>query len=219
MENIEKLKLFNELLTEQNKVVNLTGHKDPEKSWHYNIQDSLLFNGIIAKLTEPGWRVLDIGSGGGCPAIPLKLTVMAQADVFMLDSVGKKVRFLNNAVQNLGLENVRAIHDRAEDYAKKARESFDIVTARAVAPLNTLLEYALPFLRVGGVFLAFKSSNPSEEIVQAQIALEELGGVVESIERASLDNEITRTLVVIRKVKATAPKYPRGRNLPRLEPL
>ncbi|MCL2846248.1 MAG: 16S rRNA (guanine(527)-N(7))-methyltransferase RsmG [Firmicutes bacterium] len=206
---METLERYNELLVERNKVVNLTAHRTIESSWENNVADSLLF---IDAMPKTG-RMLDLGSGGGSPAIPLKITNPA-LDVTMIDSVGKKVDFLNETVAALGLDNIRAIHTRIEDFAKTHREMFDVVTARAVAALPTLVEYALPLLRVGGVLMAYKGSNYSQEIESAKEALKVLGGNVREV----LDKD-NRVMLVIEKTKSTPPKYPRGKNLPRVAPL
>ena len=202
----ELLEKYNTLLVEKNKVLNLTAHKTEEESWRGNIQDSLLFD-----ISGRG-RMLDLGSGCGCPAIPLKIA-MPHLSVTMVDSVRKKVEFLNEVVKALALENIRAIHTRIEDFAE--REMFDIVTARAVAPLPTLVEYALPFLKVGGRLLAFKGSKWQDEIDASANALKILGGHVKEVK---IHSE-SRSLVIIEKTKPTDKKYPRGKNLPRLKPL
>lgn len=204
----ELLRKYNSCLVEKNKVMNLTAHKTEKDSWLHNVQDSLLF------LKEfPGKaRMLDLGSGCGCPAIPLKVA-KTNLDITMIDSVKKKVEFLNGIVQALGLVGIKAIHTRIEDY--KEREVFDIVTARAVAPLPVLLEYALPFLKVGGILLAFKGSQWQNEIEAGKDALRLLGGEVKDVK---VHND-SRSLIIIRKTKATEKKYPRGKNLPRTKPL
>jgi len=214
----QQLQKYNHLLVERNKVVNLTAHRTIEDSQKYNIDDSLLFLDIVQKCTQDGTKCLDLGSGGGSPAIPLKIMI-PQLDMTMVDSVNKKVTFLNDTIAELGLENARAIHSRIESHCEFAKQSMDIITARAVAPLNTLLEYALPLLRVGGVLLAYKGRNATEEIAQAQNALRILGGeVLETIER-NLDPDTLRSLIVIKKIRPTPKSYPRGKNLPRLKPL
>ena len=202
------LRKFNTILVEKTQVLNLTAHKTEESSWENNIQDSLLF---VDAFPKEG-RVLDIGSGCGCPAIPLKI-VLPGLDVTMTDSVNKKVEFLNEAVRELGLDGIRAVHTRIEDFAE--RGTFDVVTARAVAPLPTLLEYALPFLKVGGILLAFKGSKWQNEIGASKRALELLGGKVQDVKV----NSDARSLIIIKKTKSTPPTYPRGKNLPRTKPL
>lgn len=216
MENL--LKKYNSLLVGRNAVMNLTAHKTEDESYLYNIQDSLLFADAFKDFKG---KLLDIGSGGGCPAIPLKI-VFPQIEVTMVDSVAKKVNFLNEAVSELGLGGITAIHTRVEDYAAKNREKFEMVTAKAVAELPTLLEYTLPFLKVGGLLVAYKGSNARMEIMASMFALREMGGKVIDVQEATLhvDNgrPIIRTLVIIKKIKKTPAKYPRGKNLPRTKP-
>lgn len=204
----ELLARYNLLLVEKNKFLNLTAHKTAEDSWINNIQDSLLF---LSDFPQTG-KMLDLGSGCGCPAIPLKIAKPA-LNVTMIDSINKKVEFLNEVVGTLNLENIKALHVRIEDFDK--RESFDIITARAVAPLPTLLEYAIPFLKVGGALFAFKGSKWQDEIDASKNALKHLGCMVKEIK---LHGE-ARSLIIIEKVKTTDKKYPRGKNLPRLKPL
>jgi len=204
----ELLKEFNSLLVEKNKVLNLTAHKTEEDSWINNIQDSLLF---LDDFPKPG-KALDLGSGCGCPAIPLKIAI-PNLDITMIDSVNKKVEFLNEAVKTLGLNDIRAKHVRIEDFEK--RETFDIVTARAVAPLPTLLEYAIPFLKVGGTLLAFKGSKWQQEVDASKNAFKALGCELSETKNHS----DARSLLIIKKTKPTDRKYPRGKNLPRLKPL
>jgi len=196
------------MLVEKNKVINLTAHKTEGESWASNIQDSLLF----LKEFPSKAKVLDLGSGCGCPAVPLRI-VLPNLDVTMIDSVNKKVMFLDEVVGNLGLAGIRAIHTRIEDY--KEFEKFDIVTARAVASLPTLLEYAMPFLKVGGLLFAFKGSKTEEEISLSKNALKILGCEIKEVK---VHNE-SRSLIKIQKTKPTDKKYPRGKNLPRVNPL
>jgi len=200
------LRKFNSDLVEKNKVKNLTAHKSEEESWINNIQDSLLFLDAFPNKA----KVLDLGSGCGCPAIPLKIA-LPNLDMTMIDSVNKKILFLNEAVRDI--EGIRAIHTRIEDFKEYGK--FDIVTARAVAPLPTLLEYAMPFLKVGGRLFAFKGSKWQDEIDASKNALKVLGGEVKEIKK----HGETRTLIIIKKIKPTDKKYPRGKNLARVQPL
>lgn len=212
----DRLRKFNEMLVEKNRVVNLTAHKTAEDSWHKNIEDSLLFAAEFEKLDD--CRVADIGSGGGLPAVPLAITC-PHLNITMIDSVGKKVDFLNEVIAKLNIKNAAAVHTRVEDFACAHRETFDIVTAKAVAELPTLLEYALPLLAVGGRLYAWKGTNYQTEIDSSARALKMLGGRVERVESAKLDDETTRHLVIIKKMEKTDKKFPRGKNLPRTTPL
>jgi 16S rRNA (guanine527-N7)-methyltransferase len=216
MKNEKKLREFNEMLIAKNAVVNLTAHKTAEDSWQKNILDSLLFIDEFA--TAGNSTVLDIGSGGGLPAVPLAIEC-PNLRITMTDSVNKKVAFLNEVIDRLGLMNAAAAHTRIEDFAVANREKYDIVTAKAVAPLPTLLEYALPFLRVGGVLYAFKGQNYQTEIDESRTALKILGGSVERVISKTLNGDIARYLIAVKKIAPTPTKYPRQKNLPRLQPL
>jgi 16S rRNA (guanine527-N7)-methyltransferase len=216
MKNEQKLREFNEMLVERNGAVNLTAHRTAEESWQKNILDSLLFAGEFEKLGRAA--VLDIGSGGGLPAVPLAVEC-PDLRITMIDSVNKKVSFLNEVINKLHINNAAAVHARAEDFVASHRGAFDIVTAKAVAELPTLLEYALPLLKVGGRLYAFKGANYNMEIECSAAALKMLCGAVERVESKKLDESITRYLVIIKKVAKTDKKYPRGKNLPRTAPL
>ncbi len=161
--------------------------------------------------------VLDLGSGAGFPGLPLKI-VREDINLTMLDSVNKKVEFLKATIKKLNLANACAVHSRIEDLPKDKK--FDIVVSRAVASLSTLLEYALPFIKKDGLFIAYKSGTIEEEMKAAQNALKILGGEVISIEEIILfGSDIQRTLILVKKIKETDNKYPRGKNLPRVKPL
>jgi len=216
----EHLKKYNLFLVAQNKTTNLTARRSEDSSWKYNILDSLLFLDVI-KGHHPT-RLLDLGSGCGSPAIPIKIA-LSETDITMIDSVRKKTNFLAETISHLEIDpnTIRAIHARIEDLARNPahHEQYDIVTARAVAPLSTLVEYAIPFLKTNGVLLAFKGQNVSDEINAAENAIKILNARVEAIHSANLDEETTRRLVVIKKLLPTPKTYPRGKNLPRLRPL
>jgi 16S rRNA (guanine527-N7)-methyltransferase len=216
VDNEEKLHRFNRLLLAKNAAFNLTAHNTESESWQKNISDSLLFSEEFMKLGKV--RMLDIGSGGGMPAVPLA-AVCPDLQITMTDSVNKKVVFLNEAIAELELSNACAVHTRIEEFAQKNREKYDIVTAKAVAPLPTLLEYALPFLNVGGYLYAFKGRNYQDEIDASRSALKILGGCVTRVESKKLDGDTVRYLLIIKKVGKTPAKYPRQKNLPRLQPL
>jgi len=213
-----QLEKYNTLLVNKNRVLNLTAHKTIEDSWKYNVCDSILFANVIKEYVQSNLRHLDIGSGGGAPAILLKICI-PELDTTMIDSVGKKVLALNEMIETLRLDNIRSIHARVEDFCVTNRESFNIVTARAVAPLTTLVEYALPLLKIDGYFLAYKGKSVDEEIETASKAIKILGGKIDTIKYAKLDDETVRALVIIKKVSLTPKNYPRGKNLPRTKPL
>ncbi len=207
----ESFEKYFSLLSEWNEKINLTAITEREEVWTKHFYDSL----VGEKYIPNGARVLDIGSGAGFPGVPIKI-IRPDLDVTLLDSVGKKVNFLSLVINELGLVGIKAVHSRIEDLTEK--ESFDIVTARAVARLNVLVEYALPFVKIGGAFLAYKSVLSEEEIEEARTALDILGGEVETAKEETVGDNL-RTVIVIRKVKKTSEKYPRGKNLPRLKPI
>ncbi|MEG1805115.1 MAG: 16S rRNA (guanine(527)-N(7))-methyltransferase RsmG [Clostridia bacterium] len=161
----------------------------------------------------------DVGSGGGFPALPLKL-VRPDINLTMIDSVNKKVNYLNETCALLNLSNAVAIHTRVEDFCKNGhREEFDVVTSRAVAKLPTLLEYCLPLVKVGGIFIAYKT-DVAEELELSKNALSILGGSIEKVHDISIEGKsLLRTLVVFRKISNSPKFYPRGKNLERLSPL
>ncbi|MBE5745719.1 MAG: 16S rRNA (guanine(527)-N(7))-methyltransferase RsmG [Clostridiales bacterium] len=200
-------------LIEKNKVMNLTAITEKEQVYLKHFLDSVLPLYDI----KDNAKVLDIGTGAGFPGIPLKI-MNDTLNVVLLDSLNKRINFLNEEIEKLNLKNIKAIHSRAEDYANVSRETFDYVVSRAVARLNTLLEYCLPFVKVGGMFIAYKSINSNEELDECANALKILGGKIEKIKEIDLEGNL-RTLIYIKKVKETPKKYPRGQNKPKNQPL
>jgi len=209
---MDKFEKYEQMLIETNKKFNLTSIDDPEEIRIKHFEDSLTIKSYI----NDGMKVLDIGSGAGFPGIPLRIE--KEFDLTLIDSVNKKVNFMNQVIDQLNLKNARAIHVRAEDYAKNHREEFDMVVSRAVANLSTLSEYALPFLKVGGIFIAMKGPKAEEEYEDAQNALKILGGELINIDSLDLYGN-TRKNILIKKVRSTKKKYPRDKNLPKKKPL
>lgn len=215
-ENEKKLGLFYDFLNEYNKKVNLTSITEEKEVWIKHFLDSV----IGEKFFEKNSSVIEIGSGGGFPSIPLKI-IRSDLSFTLCDSTGKKCEYLKEAVKSLGLENVEVVCARAEDLGKNPvyREKFDVVTARAVARLNTLSEYCLPLCKVGGKFVAYKG-EASEEIKEAVNAVEILGGKISAVEKTELPfGSGERNIVVIDKIKKTPPSYPRGNGKERKKPL
>lgn len=212
-EQLESFEKYYSILIEYNKMFNLTTITDREEVYKKHFVDSVI---NVDKLV--GDKLIDVGSGGGFPAIPIKI-MRSDIDVTLLEATGKKCEFLKAVIKELNLTNARVINGRAEDYAKNIeyREKFDICTARAVARLNTLTEYCLPFVKLGGSFVAFKA-NASEELQEGLKAINILGGKVDKVYEYQLE-DANRTLIYVNKVKNTPPKYPRGQGKERKSPL
>ena len=210
---------YYELLVEWNSFMNLTAITDFQEVCVKHFLDSLSLNKIMD--CHQKLHVIDIGTGAGFPGIPLKIAFL-ELKITLLDSLGKRVKFLNEVIERLNLKDIEAIHGRAEDYAKPTalRESYDICVSRAVANLATLSEYCLPYVKVEGVFVSYKSEKVVEEMEQAKKAITLLGGKIISQNEFTLPNsDIYRNLLVIQKEKITPKKYPRKAGLPSKEPL
>ena len=204
----EQLAEYGRLLLEQNQVMNLTAITDPEKVAQLHMLDSaaLLLWGEFA-----GKTLLDVGTGAGLPGVPLKILVPS-LQITLLDSLGKRVNWLNQVCAQLGLEGIRAVHARAEEQAleKGWRDSFDVVTARAVASLRVLCELCLPYGKVGGVFLAMKTTDSGPEIEEAAHCIKLLGGRAEEpLDYTIPGAGVTHRILPIRKVAPTLKGYPR----------
>lgn len=213
---IEKFFKYKDLLVEKNKYVNLTAITDEKEILLKHFVDSLTIN----KYLDNDVSMIDVGTGAGFPGIPIKI-IRDDVKVTLLDSLNKRVNFLNEVIENLKLNSISAVHGRAEDLAHdlKYREMFDVVTARAVANLATLSELCLPFVKVRGRFICMKGSSV-EEVDEASKALEILGGKIVGIDKFVLpDSDIERNIVIIEKIKGTSNKYPRKAGTPAKEPL
>lgn len=216
---LQQFKKYYELLVEWNKVMNLTAITEYEEVYEKHFLDSLAIV-KVEDMTEIE-SIIDIGTGAGFPGIPLKIA-FPHLKVVLLDSLQKRINFLNTVIGELGLENVETLHGRAEDYAKKPeyREQADLCVSRAVANLSTLSEYCLPYVNVGGKFISYKSGEITIEADEAKKAVGVLGGHVNKILKFHLpESDITRSFVVIEKSKATPKKYPRKAGMPSKEPL
>lgn len=204
---------FEELVS-YNEKVNLTNIVEKYDVFTKHFLDSLL---PIVEIPENA-SVVDVGTGAGFPGLPLKI-VREDIELTLVDSLNKRIAFLNMICDKLKIKS-NNVHSRAEDFAKTNREKFDIATARAVAKLNTLLEYLLPLVKIGGHVIAYKGSNYQEELNDAKNAIEILGGEIVKTLPFSLPNETgERNIIIIKKIKPTPTEYPRGRNLPKSNPI
>ena len=216
-EEVKKLYKYMNTLIEWNKVMNLTAIVEPNEIIIKHFEDSLTIN----KYVNANDEVIDVGTGAGFPGIPIAI-FNEKANITLLDSLNKRINFLAEVTKNTGINNCSLVHSRAEDAGRleKYREKYDIATSIAVAPLNVLLEYLLPFAKVGGLCICMKGPKTDEEVKQSENALKQLGGKVEKIEKIILQGEnIERNIVVIRKIKQTSKEYPRKAGLPSKKPL
>lgn len=214
---LEQFALYFEMLIEKNKVMNLTAITEFDEVLEKHFLDSVSL--IRAKDLNQSITVLDLGTGAGFPGIPLKI-VFPELKVTLADSLNKRVLFLQEVIDKLELLNIEAIHGRAEDLArdKAYREQFDLCVSRAVANLSTLSEYCLPFVKLGGEFISYKSGDCEEEVVAAKSAVFLLGGKVKDTVKFEL-GESGRSFIVIEKVKGTPKTYPRKAGTPSKKPL
>ena len=203
----DQLLTFAEMLLEKNQVMNLTAITDPVDVAQLHLLDCAA---VLTLADLKGKRVVDVGTGAGFPGMPLQI-LEPTAKLTLLDSLNKRIGFLQEVCDALDLRQTRCVHGRAEEYARDHREAFDFATSRAVAALNVLCELALPMVKVGGAFLAMKSVDCDEELRQAKSAIAQLGGSVESVQDYTIPGtDVCHRLVVIRKVKPTPASFPRA---------
>ena len=203
----DQLLTFAEMLLEKNQVMNLTAITDPVDVAQLHLLDCAA---VLTMVDLKGKTVVDVGTGAGFPGMPLQI-LEPTAKLTLLDSLNKRIGFLQEVCDTLQLNSTRCVHGRAEEYARDHREKFDFATSRAVAALNVLCELALPMVKVGGAFLAMKSVDCDEELRQAKSAIAQLGGSVESVQDYTIPGtDVRHRLVIIRKVKPTPPAFPRA---------
>lgn len=215
-EQVQSFYQYMKLLLDWNEKINLTAITDQKEIIVKHFIDSL----TIEKYIEKGKKVIDVGTGAGFPGIPLSI-VKEELEVTLLDSLNKRIHFLEEIIGLLELKRIRAVHGRVEEFAKdkKERESYDVATSRAVAPLNVLLEYLLPLVKIGGICICMKGSN-TEEIKEAKNALKVLGGEIKKVETITLpESDISRNIILVKKIKETPLKYPRKPGTPSKEPI
>lgn len=217
----EQFQIYFHELVETNKVMNLTSITEESQVYLKHFYDSLVLGFVDDKILTDELSLCDIGSGAGFPSIPLKI-VNPKLKITMIDSLNKRIKFLNNLAGKLDLTGINLVHGRAEELGKNKlyRENYDVVTARAVAAMNVLTELCLPFVKVGGKFIAMKSEKAPEELSEAKYAIGLLGGKVTDQKSFELPNdEGIRNFIFVEKTKVTPKKYPRKPGTPARKPL
>ena len=218
---VNQFMTYYELLVEWNSFMNLTAITEFDEVMKKHFVDSVSLMNALPDIKEKEYTLIDVGTGAGFPGIPLKI-VFPKLKVVLLDSLNKRVSFLNEVINKLELTEIEAVHGRAEDFAKRKeyRETFDLCVSRAVANLATLSEYCLPFVKIGGSFISYKSEKITEEYENAKEAIKVLGGKYDRQVDFNLpSSDIYRNLFVIQKVKNTPGKFPRKAGLPSKEPI
>ena len=223
-DQVKQFEKYYEMLVEKNKVMNLTAITEKDEVIEKHFVDSIAVIPYLRKmgiLDNNNLNIIDLGTGAGFPGIPLKI-MLPELQFTLLDSLNKRILFLNDVIHELGLNNIKTIHGRAEDYAvdKLYREKYDICVSRAVANLSTLSEYCLPFVKKDGLFISYKAGNCEEEINNSKNAIKLLGGKINKVEDFVLpESTAERVFVFIKKLNNTDKKYPRKAGIPAKKPL
>lgn len=216
-DQLENFFKYMNLLLEWNEKINLTAITDVDDIILKHFIDSM----TVLKYIEKDKSIIDVGTGAGFPGIPIAI-MREDVKITLLDSLNKRINFLNEVCSELKINNIETIHGRAEEAGqnKKYREKYDIAVSRAVANMTTLSEYLIPFVKVGGICICMKGSEIDHELEQAKFAIKELGGKIEKVEKFNLpDSDIERNIVIIKKIKTTPNKYPRKAGMPSKMPI
>ena len=220
-EQIEQFQIYYEMLIETNKVMNLTAITQLDEVITKHFLDSIALANVYQNIKNKELKIIDLGTGAGFPGIPLKIA-FPQLQVTLMDSLNKRVNFLNSVIDELSLVNIDAIHGRAEEMARRTeyRQQFDLCVSRAVANLSTLNEYCLPFVKLNGMFISYKSSDIEDELNLSLNAIKILGGKLTEVKKLSLpESDIERSFVMIKKIKNTPKTYPRKPGTASKEPI
>ncbi len=216
-DQVENFFKYMNLLLEWNEKINLTAITDVDDIILKHFIDSM----TVLKYIEKDKSIIDVGTGAGFPGIPIAI-MREDVKITLLDSLNKRINFLNEVCSELKINNIETIHGRAEEAGqnKQYREKYDIAVSRAVANMTTLSEYLIPFVKVGGICICMKGSEIDHELEQAKFAIKELGGKIEKVEKFNLpDSDIERNIVIIKKIKPTPNRYPRKAGMPSKIPI